>query len=161
MLELTGMFGYAAVVGLPYRRYIAGTTTMLSSVDVTSPHRMTIAIGVWISLPAFPDTFAKTPERRQIIAEHLDRDVRAGAGEHVIDPVRYGPHVHTAWPTDTSGRQAGARQANSGETGGRVAMRPACAGWSVRWCGIIERQRAIAHDSGICRNHRCSGNRDC
>ena len=32
--------------GRPYRKYIAGTTTMLSSVDVISPHRMTMAIGV-------------------------------------------------------------------------------------------------------------------
>jgi hypothetical protein len=30
----------------PYRRYSAGTTAMFRIVEVTSPHRMTMAIGV-------------------------------------------------------------------------------------------------------------------
>ena len=40
--------------GRAYRRYIVGTTTMFRRVDVINPHRITMAIGVWISLPAFP-----------------------------------------------------------------------------------------------------------
>ena len=35
-----------SVHGRPYRKYSVGTTNMFSSVDVVSPHRITIAIGV-------------------------------------------------------------------------------------------------------------------
>src|SRR5437879_6368937 len=40
--------------GFAYLKYNVGTTIMFSSVEVVRPQRMTIAIGVWISLPVFP-----------------------------------------------------------------------------------------------------------
>ena len=36
----------AAAAARPYFRYNVGTTNMFSSVEVVSPHRITIAIGV-------------------------------------------------------------------------------------------------------------------
>src|SRR5258705_547426 len=38
----------------PYLRYSVGTTAMFRIVELTSPHRITMAIGVWISLPDLP-----------------------------------------------------------------------------------------------------------
>ena len=48
---------------------------MLSSVEVASPHRITIAIGVWISLPGSPAA-ERQRDQRQARGErgHQDRD---------------------------------------------------------------------------------------
>src|SRR5712691_4861798 len=42
---------FHATVLRPYLRYSAGTTAMFRIVELTSPHRITMAIGVWIALP--------------------------------------------------------------------------------------------------------------
>ena len=39
---------------LPYRKYNVGTTNIFNNVDVVRPQRITMAIGVWISLPDSP-----------------------------------------------------------------------------------------------------------
>ena len=40
--------------GFAYFKYNVGTTIMFNSVDVMSPHRITMAMGVWISRPVLP-----------------------------------------------------------------------------------------------------------
>ena len=54
MSELVDPVPFDYADGVAYFKYNVGTTIMFNSVDVMSPHRITMAMGVWISLPVFP-----------------------------------------------------------------------------------------------------------
>ena len=66
--------------------------------------------------------FAEPPQRAQILSEHLDRDVRARPGQHVVDTVRIGCPMVTFVPGSVENSRRSA--ASSSSRGRSVSRKP-------------------------------------
>ena len=129
-----------------------GTSICCSSDRSATPGTPAIAVA---------DALAQPAERAEVVAEHLDRDIRARARQHVIDPVRdrlpdrhVGARQRRELPAQLGQQLGRGRSVSRRPTSISAASTPCtCSSYSARPV-----RRAVATTSG-CASRICSTRR--